>query len=101
MTKDELIFLIERYGYARRDGEHQGFQSAAWLGAIRHGLIAYELACLDALEGQAGRLYKRMSVLEAQMRCRGVSLQEIDGPLAFGDKEDTMTEPTSEARETG
>jgi len=31
MTKADLIFLIERYGYARREGEHQGKKSHEWM----------------------------------------------------------------------
>ena len=40
MTKDELVFLIERYGYARREGECLGKTSAEWMVEIRAALEA-------------------------------------------------------------
>ena len=27
---EQIMFLVERYGYARREGRHQGKASAAW-----------------------------------------------------------------------
>ena len=62
-----LIWAIERYGYARRDGICQGVRSARWMKGIQRALKMYELSCLDALEGQAGRLYKRIAVLEREL----------------------------------
>ena len=40
MAKDELIFLIQRYGYARRNGTHQGKKSAEWMREIETALEA-------------------------------------------------------------
>jgi len=48
MTKDELVFLIERYGYARREGKHQGKGSAEWMKEIE---IALTTAITQAGEG--------------------------------------------------
>lgn len=38
MTKDEVIFLVERYGYARREGECQGKRPAEWMREIGQAL---------------------------------------------------------------
>ena len=55
-VKDDLHFLIERYGYARRNGEHQGKKSAEWMAEIDHTIdacvaeaLADPLAMLEAL----------------------------------------------------
>jgi hypothetical protein len=64
MTKDELVFLIERYGYARREGEHQGKKSYEWmhdLGDAIDSLVATATgpeATLQRLEALA-REYER------------------------------------------
>ena len=62
---DHLIWLIERYGYARREGKHQGYTSAAWMKMVRHGIAYYELRCMETLEGQWARIYERIAALEA------------------------------------
>ena len=68
MAKDELIFLIQRYGYARRNGAHQGKKSAEWMREIETALEAtgperdlaeQVLAALEtlAIVGACGRFY--------------------------------------------
>ena len=49
-TVTELImFLVERYGYARRDGEHQGKGSAAWFQEIEQRVTALVAALREAI----------------------------------------------------
>jgi hypothetical protein len=40
MSKDEALFLVERYGYARREGKHQGKGSAEWMAEVGRAIDA-------------------------------------------------------------
>ena len=39
-AKDEVFWLIQRYGYARRNGQYQGKKSAEWMGEISKAIDA-------------------------------------------------------------
>ena len=70
-VKDDLHFLIERYGYARRNGEHQGKKSAEWMAEIDHTIdacvaeaLADPLAMLERLAGHDPQCHASTSQAE-------------------------------------
>ena len=82
MTKmhwlDETIWLIERYGYARREGSHQGKDSAEWMASIREKLESVSQT-LDDLQ----TVYRQDR--DELARARGWSTD--DEAMAFGKDE--------------
>jgi hypothetical protein len=76
-VKDDLHFLIERYGYARRNGEHQGKKSAEWMAEIDH--------TIDACVAEA--LADPLAMLERLARefdgCAEANSRDFDGVWAM------------------
>lgn len=75
MTKmhwmDETLFLIERYGYARREGSHQGKSSAEWLDLIE--------AKLEAVSRRLNELSTGPRHDECEWKTRFMELTKIIG----------------------
>lgn len=62
LQRRHLIWLIERYGHARRQGPHQGRMSAEWLASIKQAICVFERrTLLAALRGD--QIYRHLAAL--------------------------------------
>jgi hypothetical protein len=61
-AKDEVFWLIQRYGYARRNGQYQGKKSAEWMGEISKAIDA-------AVAEARAPLVKVLRAIERKVEC--------------------------------
>lgn len=62
--KDHIMWLVQRYGYARRNLKHQGRTAAEWFRSINTALNVAELLALVAAEDKPEHVVGRMEELD-------------------------------------